>query len=147
LNTVVEFGVPLIYIFPEVSQPLNVKPIPGCASEDYAKRILELFDSGLITFSSEVPGDDTESRAGISRIVERFRASSRKPSFLRNPDNLPPGRRFPRVPGTRVSFKLTQLGGEALEKTAQPDWTHYFFSVDRFSRSWGSDRRVRAYFN
>jgi hypothetical protein len=73
LNTAVEFGVPLTHIFPEVSQALNVKPVPGCGSEGYASGLVELFDSGMIALSSEVEGDDTRSRTGVLQILERFR--------------------------------------------------------------------------
>jgi hypothetical protein len=44
LNTAVEFGVPLTHIFPEVGQALNVKPVPGCGSEGYARGLAEWFD-------------------------------------------------------------------------------------------------------
>ena len=71
LNTAVEFPVPILYFFPKVSQALNVKPMPGCTSEDYARGLIGLFDLGMITFSSKTPGDDTANRAGILQILKR----------------------------------------------------------------------------
>ncbi|SRR6266699_6119684 len=58
LNTAVEFGVPRTCILRPVSQGLNVRPIPGCSHDDYARGLAEIFDSGLITFSSELREDE-----------------------------------------------------------------------------------------
>src|SRR3954464_8858827 len=84
LNTAVEFGVPLTHIFPEVSQALNVEPVPGCCSEGYARGLVELFDSGMIALSSEVEGDDTRSRTGVLQILDRFRMLSKDDATLRS---------------------------------------------------------------
>lgn len=125
LNTAIEFGVPLTCIFPEPGHSLNVKPIPKCDSDDYAKALLELFDSGQVVFSSKVPYDETECTDGIARILERFRALSINDSSLRGEHGLLPTHRRSRLPGMNVCFKLTPRGGEMWEKHAHPDWTRY----------------------
>ena len=118
LNTAVEFPVPILYFFPKVSQALNVKPMPGCTSEDYARGLIGLFDLGMITFSSKTPGDDTANRAGILQILKRFQE-------LPIEDGTLPSYKRLRLSGMEVAFKLTTLGGEAWEKLAQPDWARY----------------------
>ena len=125
LNTVVEFGVPLTSIFPVAGHGLNVKPIPSCTSDDYAKGLLELFDSDLITFSSKVPGDATGSREGILRILDRFRSLSKDDPLLRGTHGLLPTHQLIKLGGKQVYFELTPLGGEAWEKIAQPDWARH----------------------
>jgi hypothetical protein len=118
LDAVVEFGIPLAHLFPEVSQALNVKAVPGSTSEDYAECLLDLFDRQRIAFSSDVPGDQVETHSGISRILERFLAISS------DQGNIPYVRRR-RLPGMQVAFKLTPLGGNAWERIAKPDWSRY----------------------
>jgi hypothetical protein len=125
LNTTVEFGVPLAYLFPEVSQALNVRPVPDCGSEDYASGLMELFGLGMITFSSVVEGDDTDTLAGVRKILERFRALSKDAPALRCDGRLLKLYELRRLPGMQVYFELTPLGGEAWEKSAQPHWTRY----------------------
>ena len=126
LNTAVEFGVPLTYLFPDKSQGLNVKPIPGCSSEDYAGGLIELFNSGMITLSSEFPEDDVTTRSGVSRILDRFWAlpkDYRRGRYLRPGD--PSSLVIDRNPAMEVDFQLTELGGEAWARiAAEPDWTH-----------------------
>lgn len=134
LNTAVEFGVPLTHIFPEVSQALNVKPVPGCGSEDYASGLVELFDSGMIALSSEVEGDDTRSRTGVLQILDRFRMLSKDDVTLRTDGRLLKSYQLRRLSRMQVSFRLTPLGGEAWEKIAQPDWARYV-SVSTVSAS------------
>jgi hypothetical protein len=71
LNTAIDFEVRLTDFFPERnSQGLNVRPVAGCSSEQYANALIELFDSDLISFSSQVEGDETRSRTGILRMIE-----------------------------------------------------------------------------
>ena len=125
LNTVIEFGVSLTCIFPEPGRGLNAKPIPKCDSEDYAEGLLELFDSKQIIFSSRVADDDTRSRSGVVRILDRFRALSRNDLSLRGEHGLLPTYRLSRLPGMDVHFKVTPHGGEVWEKLAQPDWARY----------------------
>lgn len=127
LNTAIDFEVRLTDFFPELnSQGLNVRPVPGCRSEQYANALIELFDSDLISFSSQVEGDDTRSRNGILRMIERFRNLRKTdPSLLSDNGRLLKSYQLCRLPGMQVSFKLTSLGGEAWEKIASPDWTHY----------------------
>jgi hypothetical protein len=123
LNAAVEFGVPLTHLFPEVSQALNVKPVPDCGSEAYASGLMELFDLGMITFSSVVEGDDTENRAGVRKILERFRTLSKEDTALRCEGRLLKSYELRRLPGMQVYFELTPRGGEAWEKIARPDWS------------------------
>jgi len=125
LNTAIEFGVPFTYLFPDISQALNVKPIPGLSSEDYARALIELFNSGMITLSSEFPEDEVTTRSGISRILDRFLALPKdyqRRRYLRPGD--PSSLTIDRNPAMQVDFKLTAVGGEAWEKIAEPDWTH-----------------------
>ncbi len=118
LNTAVEFGVPLTRIFPAAGKGLNVKPIPGCSSEGYARGLIDLFISAMITFSSGSTEDDVITRSGVSQILERF---------LALPKNYEPLRHLrDRDPSTQVGFKLTELGGEAWERVAEPDWGRFF---------------------
>src|SRR5215472_14135400 len=72
LNLAVEDPVWLGRVFPIVQgEALNVKPIPGCEARGYARSLIDLYDSGMIRLSSEVPGDDVESRQGVERILDR----------------------------------------------------------------------------
>ncbi len=131
LNTAVEFGVPLTYLFPDKSQGLNVKPIPGCSSEDYAGGLIELFNSGMITLSSEFPEDDVTTRSGVSRILDRFLAlpkDYRRGRYLRPGD--PSSLTIDRNPAMQVDFRLTALGGETWERVAEPDWGRF---ISRFT--------------
>jgi hypothetical protein len=130
LTSAIEFSRGLAYFLPKVHElGLNMKEIPGCAPEGYAATLLDLFDAGELEFSSALEDDDVTSRAGVSNILDRFlgysrvhpedrliRAISEIPSFGPNrvPQNL------------KVKFKLTELGGEAWERVAEPDWFHFF---------------------
>jgi len=134
LNAAVEFEIPLTYIFPEVSQALNVKPIPGCGSDGYASGLVELFDAGMIELSSEVEGDDTRTRTGVLQILNRFRMLSKDDATLRGDGRLLKSYQLRRRPRMQVSFRLTALGGEAWERIAQPDWARYV-SVSTVSTS------------
>ena len=127
LNLAIEYPVWLGQLFPAIAgEALNAKPVPHCDAQDYARGLVELFDSGMITLSSEVPGDDVESRPGILRILERFlRLSNDDPRLCRDGRLLPTYTRN-RLPGMQVSFKVSALGGEGWEGIAEPDWTHIF---------------------
>jgi hypothetical protein len=135
LNAAVEFGVPLFYVFPAVSQALNVKPVPSCGSDDYATGLIDLFDGGMITFSSDVEGDDTRNRGSVLRMVERFRNLSKDDPALRAEGGLLKSYRLYRLPGMQVSFKLSNLGGEAWEQMAKPTWTRYVSASTVFPTS------------
>ena len=137
LNLAIEYPVWLGQLFPAVaSQSLNVKPVPRCDAQDYARGLIKLFDSGMITMSSEVPGDDVESEPGISCILDRFlELSNSDPRFHRDGCPLPTYARN-RIPGMQVSFKLSVLGGEAWEKVAEPDWKR-FISVSTYGATEG----------
>lgn len=125
LNLAVEYPVWLGHLFPAVEcEALNVKPVPGCDAKDYARSLIELSESGMITLSSEVPGDDAANRPGVERILDRFLK-------LATDDSTPPVYQRNRLPDLQVSFKLTAAGGEAWERMAQPDWAHILtVSVD-----------------
>lgn len=126
LNTAIQFQVRLTDLFPEVnSQGLNVRPVPGCGAEQYANALIELSDSDLITFSSQVEGDDTSNRSGILLMIERFRHLQKNDPALLNDSGQPlKSYQLYRRPGMQATFKLTSLGGEAWEKIAAPDWAH-----------------------
>jgi hypothetical protein len=122
LNTAAEFAVPLTSIFPEPGRGLNVKPIPRCDSDHYANGMLELFDSGQIAFASKVLGDDTQTRNGVVRILDRFHALSKNDPSLRGEHGILPTHRLSCLPGMNVWFKVTPHGGRVWEKVVQPDW-------------------------
>ena len=59
LDLAVEYPVRLSQIIPIVDTVgLNVKALPNCEAEDYARALAELSDSGAIVLSSEVPKDE-----------------------------------------------------------------------------------------
>lgn len=120
LNLAVEYPVWLGHLFPAVAcEALNVKPVPGCDAKDYGRNLIELSDSGMVTFSSEVLGDDVENRPGRERVVERFLELA-KDDPAHRPARLMYDRN--RLPGMQVYFKLTPPGGAAWEKKAEPAW-------------------------
>lgn len=125
LNLAVESPVWLSQIFPLIdSEGLNVKPVPGCNAADYARNLIELFDSGMILLSSEVPEDDVQSRPGVELVLARFLKPASDDPKLNQQDRLPPIHERNRLPGMQVSFKLTARGGEAWESAAEPDWNN-----------------------
>lgn len=127
LNLAVEFPVWLGQIFPLVDPVgLNVKPVPGCNAADYAKALIELYDSGFIAFSSEVPSDDVQSHPGIGLVLSRFLKLAADDPNINPQGHLRPLYERNRLPGMKVSFKLTARGGEAWERIAQPDWNNFF---------------------
>jgi len=127
LNLAVEVPIGLYRIFPEVAtQSLNVLEVPSCEATEYADQLLELWDSGMIEISSEVPDDDVGSAVGVAKILDRFlRLPSKSPSGV---SKFPGHRRLPRhgrLLGTNVYFKLTRLGGATWEKLSEPCWSNY----------------------
>jgi hypothetical protein len=132
LNLAVEFPIWLNQLFPLIdAEGLNVKPVPGCNSEDYSRGLMELFDSGMIMLSSEESGDDTQSRSGVKLILDRFLKLASDDPKLTQQGRLRPLYQRNRLPGMQVSFKLTGRGGEEWEKLAEPDWPHILIvSVD-----------------
>jgi hypothetical protein len=135
LNLTVESPVWLSQIFPLVdSEGLNVKPVPGCHAADYANGLIELFDSDMILFSSEVPGDEVQSRSGIRLILARFLKRASDDPELNQQGHLRPVHERNRLPDMQVSFKLTARGGEAWESIAESDWNNILtVSMDRDS--------------
>jgi hypothetical protein len=130
LTSAIEFPRGLGYLIPVVDgEALNMKDVPGCKSEDYANALLTLYDSGMIEFSSEIPGDDVETRSGISAILDRFlRVSNGDPAvLLRRHLNLDQAtKQIVHNHRRAVKFKLTDLGGRAWERIARPAWDHFF---------------------
>jgi len=129
LNLAVEHPVSLGLLFPEAEvQGLNVRPVPGCSSEDYARSLFDLFVAERIELDSEFPEDDVRSRSGVSTLLDRFRRLSREDSIVRHliprdrPSSGSTGQHHHR---RRVHFQLTARGGEAWEKTAEPDWRRF----------------------
>ena len=138
LNLAIEVPISLYLLFPNVEgEALNVRPIPGCSAAEYARGLTELFDSGMIRMSSELPEDDVEGRPGVSRILDRFLdlpKDIRQVRFLR-PDDGPLEGYGPNRPlSLQVSFQLTALGGETWQGIAEPDWTH-ILTESRTSKS------------
>jgi hypothetical protein len=132
LNLAVEYPVWLGHLFPAVDcEALNVKPVPGCNAKGYARNLIELSDSGRVAFSSDVPGDDPESRPGLERILERFLGLANDDPARQHTSDLRPMYERNRLPGMQVYFKLTPSGGAAWERMAEPDWAHILtVSVD-----------------
>ena len=125
LNLAVEYPVWLGHLFPAVDcEALNVRPVPGCDAPDYARTLIEACDAGMVTLSSEVPGDDVSSRVGIERIVARFLASANNESTHIDQRHRRPMCERVRLPGMEVRFKLTEPGGDAWARLAEPDWAH-----------------------
>ncbi len=125
LNLAVEYPVWLGHLFPAVEcEALNVKAVPGCDAKDYARNLIELSDSGMVAFSSDVPGDDVANRPGLERILHRFLQLAGDDSTRRHEWNLRPMYERSRLPGMQVNFKLTPSGGAAWERMAEPDWAH-----------------------
>ncbi len=105
---------------------LNVKPVPGCRPEDYAKGLQDLWDARKILFRSELSGDNVENAQGVAKILDRFlQLSSDNPNFalLNRFEACQQGRL--QSPIMNVSFELTQLGGQTWEELAEPDWAHF----------------------
>ncbi len=126
LNLAVECPVWLSRLFPVVEgESLNAKPIPNRLATDYAGGLMGLFDSGMVELSTDVPGDNVESSAGIARILDRFLDASKDEPSLRRDISPRPLYERNRLPGMKVSFKLTSLGGEAWETVAEPDWSRF----------------------
>jgi hypothetical protein len=88
-----------------------------------------LYDSGKIEFSSEIPGDDVESRPGISMILDRFlRVQIDDPVILlrRHLKLDKATKQLVHNHRRAVTFKLTALGGDAWERIAKPAWDQFF---------------------
>jgi len=125
LNLAVRHPIWLGLLFPSVEgEALNVKPVPGCGPEDYARGLVELIESGMVRLSSQVPGDEVESLVGVSQILDRFLKLAKDDSILRRDDRLLKPYQRNRLPGMKVSFRLTALGGETWSEVAEPDWMH-----------------------
>ena len=130
LTTAIKFPRCLGYIFPEVEGlALNMIEVPGCGKNEYAKALLALFHAGMIRFSSEESTHAIEPRADISKILDHLlsldsgdptarivRYASRRSKAAE---------KVVRDPFLYVTFELTELGGKAWEKFAEPDWTRF----------------------
>lgn len=130
LTSAIDFPRGLGYFFRKVHElALNMREVPGCAPAGYAAALRDLFDLGMIEFSSALQEDDVKTRTGVSNVLDRFLTFSRE-----NPDH----RLIRRVgeapalgpcadrPDLNVKFRLTDAGGDAWEQTAEPDWLHFF---------------------
>lgn len=130
MTSAINCSVPLYLLFPAFSGGrLNLREIPGITAQEYARNLMDLFDSGLIEMTSEFPDDITTTRSGLSRILDRFLALS--PDVQPAPfGGTPPAIR--NRPDLQVDFSLTPRGGEAWEKLAQPQWDRFLngFSTD-----------------
>lgn len=135
LNLAVEFEIVLTRLFPRVKeQGLNARAVPGCTGKDYARNLLELFDSGMIVFSSTLEDDDNlADQISVSRALDRFLAlpaDHKRIRYLRQGD--PSSLDIDRNPAMQVTFKLTTLGGAAWQRIAQPDWSRLLIERSDF---------------
>ena len=106
-----------------------MEEVPGLNAEDYANAPLTLYDSEMIEFASEIPGDDVGTRSGISMILNRFlKISVDDPAVLlrRHLKLDQVTKQLVHNHRTAVKFKLTDLGGKAWERVAEPAWDHFF---------------------
>jgi len=130
LTSATDFARALGYFFPEVyGLALNMKEVPGVDARGYADALLNLYDSGMIEFSSEISGDDIRTRPGISKILDRFLSLSIDDPAVKLRRNLRLDQASKKLVHNRlgaVKFKLTNLGGDAWERIAEPAWDHFF---------------------
>jgi hypothetical protein len=130
LTSAIEFPRGLEYFFPAVDDiALNMGEVSGLNAEDYVNALLALFDLGMIEFSSNLLEDDVTTRSGILNILDRFlKFSSENPNALMIRRARPTSVPDPYAGRTdlKVRFRLTEKGGEAWEKIAEPDWDHFF---------------------
>jgi hypothetical protein len=126
LNTAIEFPRSLGYIFPSIQGlALNMPQIPGCEPEDYARSLIDLFESGFVIFRSDFQEDDVINSSGVSRIIERYvqlPESEASVKFLRSS----PSGQHASAPRKKVTFQLTETGGVEWGKYAKPDWHRFF---------------------
>jgi hypothetical protein len=130
LNLAVESHVRLVRLFPEVEEEgLNARKIPGCKAYDYVEGLQQLFDLGMIRFTSESLRDQVETRSSVTQVLERLLKLADDKSI---PSNkwMKSHERY-RTPGMQVDFKLTEEGGAAWEETAEPNWGR-FISVGTY---------------
>lgn len=127
LDIAVEFPRCLVLLFPFVEgEALNAKTIHGQRPESYAKGLIELFEGGLIRFSSDVPGDEVRTLAGVKRILERFVGLSKDDSILRRERQFLSSYQRRHIKELQVSFELTSEGGRVWESDAEPTWGRCF---------------------
>src|ERR1035438_674887 len=130
LTSAIDFPRGLGFFFPEVDGlALNMKEVPGLNARDYAKALLTLYDSGMIEFSSKLLEDNVATRSGILNILDRFLGfSSENPSALmiRRSRRTSVSNTFAGRTDLKVHFRLTEEGGDAWEKIAEPAWDHFF---------------------
>lgn len=119
LHLAIECAIPLRVLFPFFWPTRNARDIPDVEPEDFARNLLELFDSGLILIFSGLEEDDVRSRLGVATILERFLALPRDaPQHRQNVHSTS-------NPALRANFELTTDGGATWEKVAKPDWSRY----------------------
>jgi len=110
LNLAVDHPVPLWLLFPAVNaEALNVRIIPGFASEDYAEALRKLLGDQMI----EISDRESTSLPDLPTVIHRLQGMSG--------DRRPPWE-WHKIPGVQVSFALTARGGEMWERLANPDW-------------------------
>jgi len=127
LDIAVEFPRSLVLLFPFVEgEALNAKTIHGQQPESYAKGLINLFENGLIRFSSDVPGDEVQTSAGVERLLERFVRLSKDDSLLRREGQLLSTYQRRHIKELQVSFELTSEGGRVWESDAEPNWDRCF---------------------
>ena len=131
LTSAVKFPRRLGYIFPIIEDlALNMREVPGCGQEDYAKGLLALFDAGMIRFSSGQSAHTIETRTDICKILDHLLSLNPDDPTAQVVRYLKRGspkavEKVVRDPSLSVTFELTELGGEAWEKFAEPDWTRF----------------------
>jgi hypothetical protein len=83
----------------------------------------------MIEFSSKLLEDNVATRSGILNILDRFLGfSSENPSALmiRRSRRTSVSNTFAGRTDLKVHFRLTEEGGDAWEKIAEPAWDHFF---------------------
>lgn len=127
LDVAVEFPRNLCLLFPFVDgEALNAKTIHGHQPKSYSRALLDMFEEGLIRFSSDVQGDDVQASVGVARVLERFLGLSKDDSQLRRGGRFLPAYQRCHIKELQVYFELTPEGGQAWEKIARPNWDHCF---------------------
>lgn len=130
LTSAIDHPVGLTCLFPRFDwDTLNASGFPGCAASDYARELLALFALEWIDFDSNVAEDNVRTHAGVKKLLDRFVEFSvqhQDANFERKNGGSPGNSLSPHRPDLKVEFKLTESGGAAWERIAQPNWAKFF---------------------
>ncbi len=143
LNLAIEGARKLSDFLPFVeSLYLNVPEVPDCNAEEYAEAVLALLDAGFVRLYFDiVEGGEIEPDRALVEAVIRRRLQ------------LPPVGRIPLTKAPRppreirpaepdLTMKLTESGGKAWERQAEPDWNRYVQTLtdDKSGEAWSGNR-------